>query len=98
MELPCDVDDWLEKKGVRILAQFSLTKSENWSHRHQQGAWFDLEGLNAWGRVTFWPDGKADMEVLDVKTGETKFYWAGKTLCDNDLAEWLSALDVANVR
>lgn len=93
-----EADEWLEEHAARLgAARLHVTRSENWPQRAGQGAHFDLEGDNAWGRVTFWPNGVADMAVLDARTGESICWWVGMKFWDADLAEWLEALEEANV-
>ncbi len=37
------------------------------------------------------------MAVLDARTGESICWWVGMKFWDADLAEWLEALEAANV-
>jgi hypothetical protein len=93
------LEDWLTANRARIDAhELVATRSENWASSSQEGVWLDLEGGCAWGRVTFWPNGRADMEVLDVATTLAVASWHGLALESAQLEEWLTALETANVR
>lgn len=91
------LEDWLAANRARVSAQeLVTTRSENWASSSQDGGWLDLEGARAWGRVTFWPNGRADMEVLDVTTTLAVASWPDLALEPAQLGKWLEALEAAN--
>lgn len=56
----------------------------------QSSAWVDLDHPMFMGRVSFWKNGKADLEIINVET-EENVYWAH---CDelsfSAADEWLN--------
>lgn len=95
---PADLDEWLLTNSARLDARgLTVTRSESWGQASQQGLWFDLEGARAWGRVTLWPYGKADIEIIDAETTRSVKSSPDVALNSDRLDDWLAALLAANV-
>ncbi len=93
-----DLDEWLSVNSARLDAYaLTVTRSENWDQASKDGSWFDLEGMGAWGRLTFWPNGRADIEIIDVATTRTVKSSSDVTLDADRLDGWLTELLAANV-
>jgi hypothetical protein len=88
-----DLDEWLSANSARLSAYaLTVTRSENWDQSSTDGSWLDLEGIDAWGRLTFWPNGRADIEIIDVATTHTVRSSSGITLDADRLEGWLTEL------
>jgi hypothetical protein len=93
-----DLNEWLSTNSARLDAYaLTVTRSENWNQASEHGSWFDLEGAGAWARLTFWPNGRADIDIIDVATARTVKSSSDVALNADRLEDWLTELLAANV-
>lgn len=94
------LNEWLAKNSMHISGHFECERVNNWDE-NDQGIALDLWNDRARGRVTAWPKHLAvadwpfaDVEIIDVATGQT-FFGEQFVEFNHDLLDrWLSALDV----
>ncbi|WP_156400324.1 hypothetical protein [Caulobacter sp. Root655] len=86
------IDLWIEVHASEIheMVEF-VVRSDNWSTAPNSGAWVDFESDIAWARITVWPEGQADLEIVDAKTSENVFWRHCDDLRDEIIEEWFSA-------
>ncbi|RFC68349.1 MULTISPECIES: hypothetical protein [Mesorhizobium] len=72
------LNQWLETNKSRISHRFEIERIGDWSNAESQGITLDLYGTSVASRLTLWPETVADtktpfadIEIINVETGET---------------------------
>lgn len=90
------IDEWIDSNAPAIAASgIAVVRADNWGHL-AQGSWVELEGPRAWGRITVWPEGSAEFEIVDVETRDTVFASRADDVRLGGVNEWSLALLSAN--
>ncbi len=86
-------EKWRNERADELKAlSIQVTTSENWSADSGVGGWVDFEGDVAWGRVTAWLEGFADLEIILVENSANIYSRHSDSLCEADLDDWYSTL------